>query len=67
MVTEHSRTRVSPMLTDKSLGPWMVVSTRPEMKIFLLHESFLEVICQYFDSYSPITSWMEGLVDLRDD
>ena len=66
-MTEHSRTRVSPMLTDKSLGPWMVVSTRPEMKIFLLHESFLEVIFQYFDSDSPITSWMEGLVDLRDD
>ena len=67
-MTEHSRTRVSPMLTDKSLGPWMVVSTRPEMKIFLLHERFLKVIIQFFVSYySPITSWMEGLVDLRDD
>ena len=56
------------MLIDKSLGPWMVVSTRPEMKIFLLHERFSKVIFQYFDSYySPITSWMEGLVDLRDD
>ena len=56
------------MLTDKSLGPWMVVSTRPEMKIFLLHERFLKVIFQFFVSYySPITSWMEGLVDLRDD
>ena len=52
LVTEHSRTRVSPMLTDKSLGPWMVVSTRPEMKIFLLHERFLKVIFQYFDSYT---------------